>query len=154
MSFSRERKRRGDRPLVEACELDTSVNLYFHSGALLLYLSSHSFLLTCNTLDKLEITLSLARTSGEAHQIPSEANRAEESDGKEKWGTQGRSGRRTRRWAEISCPFPEQRPIQLKLDQSTQMCLVSDYYTQHWVARHRQEILASNTTVFFLQDCT
>lgn len=44
---------------------------------------------------------------------------------------------RTRRWGKISCPFSVQRPIQLKLDQSTQMCLVSGYYTQCWVARHR-----------------
>lgn len=63
-----------------------------------------------------------------------EKNRRQEGGGNVKWA-------RTRRWVKISRPFSEQRPIQLKLDQSTQMCLVSGYCTQHWVARQRQEIL-------------
>ena len=60
-------------------------------------------------------------------------------------GHEGRSGNvkwaRTRRWGKISRPFSEQRPIQLKLDRSTQKCLVSGFYSQHWVAEKRQEIL-------------
>ena len=55
-------------------------------------------------------------------------NRGQEGSGNVKWE------RGTRRWVKISRPFSEQRPIQLKLDQSTQMCLVSGYDTQCWVA--------------------
>lgn len=54
-----------NKALVEACELDTTVNLHFHHVTastppppLLLSLSLIRILLACHTLDKLEITLS------------------------------------------------------------------------------------------------
>lgn len=142
-----------NRTLVEACEPDTTVNLHFHSyppSPPPLLFALILFLLACHTLDKLEITLSWAENQwwstpdthlswerggwGWGSGSGKEKNRGQEGSGYVKW-------ERTRRWGKISHPFSEQRPIQLKLDQSTQMCLVSGYYTQHWVARQRQEIL-------------
>lgn len=61
-----------------------------------------------------------------------------ERGGESRWEDRNRRAERcskalkekTARWVKISPPFSEQRPIQLKLDQSTQMCLVSGYQIQ------------------------
>lgn len=57
---------------------------------------------------------------------------------------------KTVRWVKISPPFSEQRPIQLKLDQSTQMCLVSGYQIQQGqgVGRGRKDKRISYNTIF------